>query len=38
MTNPLLAMRDWLVAEQVTLVVMEATGDTGLPGRIRGTP
>lgn len=27
MTNPLLAMRDWLVAEQVTLVVMEATGD-----------
>ena len=27
MTNPLLAMRDWLVAERVTLVVMEATGD-----------
>jgi transposase len=27
MTNLLLAMRDWLVAERVTLVVMEATGD-----------
>lgn len=27
MTNPLLAMRDWLVAQRVTLVVMEATGD-----------
>jgi transposase len=27
MTNSLLAMRDWLVAEQVSLVVMEATGD-----------
>ncbi len=27
MTNPLLAMRDWLIAERVTLVVMEATGD-----------
>lgn len=26
-TNALLALRDWLVAEQVTLVVMEATGD-----------
>ena len=26
-TNALLTMRDWLVAEQVTLVVMEATGD-----------
>lgn len=26
-TNALLAMRDWLVAEQVSLVVMEATGD-----------
>lgn len=27
MTNGLLAMRDWLVAERVSLVVMEATGD-----------
>jgi transposase len=27
MTNSLLAMRDWLVAERVSLVVMEATGD-----------
>lgn len=26
-TNDLLAMRDWLVAERVSLVVMEATGD-----------
>jgi transposase len=26
-TNALLALRDWLLAEQVTLVVMEATGD-----------
>jgi transposase len=26
-TNELLAMRDWLMAEKVTLVVMEATGD-----------
>ena len=26
-TNALLALRDWLVAEQVTLVVLEATGD-----------
>ena len=26
-TNTLLTLRDWLVAEQVTLVVMEATGD-----------
>jgi transposase len=26
-TNALLGLRDWLVAEQVTLVVMEATGD-----------
>jgi transposase len=26
-TNALLALRDWLVAEQVSLVVMEATGD-----------
>jgi transposase len=26
-TNALLAMRDWLIAEQVSLVVMEATGD-----------
>ncbi len=26
-TNALLAMRDWLVAEQVSLVVMEATSD-----------
>ncbi|WP_432423227.1 IS110 family transposase [Streptomyces pseudovenezuelae] len=26
-TNTLLELRDWLVAEQVTLVVMEATGD-----------
>jgi len=26
-TNALLAMRDWLAAEQVTLAVMEATGD-----------
>src|SRR5512133_3249022 len=27
MTNALLALRDWLVAERVSLVVMEATGD-----------
>jgi transposase len=27
MTNSLLAMRDWLVAERVSLVAMEATGD-----------
>ena len=26
-TNALLELRDWLVAEKVTLVVMEATGD-----------
>jgi transposase len=26
-TNDLLAVRDWLVAEKITLVVMEATGD-----------
>jgi transposase len=26
-TNALLELREWLVAEQVTLVVMEATGD-----------
>ena len=26
-TNELLKVRDWLVAEKVTLVVMEATGD-----------
>lgn len=26
-TNSLLELRDWLIAEQVTLVVMEATGD-----------
>lgn len=26
-TNDLLAMRDWLIAEKVSLVVMEATGD-----------
>ncbi|MGH7746189.1 MAG: IS110 family transposase, partial [Candidatus Dormibacteria bacterium] len=26
-TNALLELRDWLVAEQVTLVVLEATGD-----------
>jgi transposase len=26
-TNSLLELRDWLVAEQVTLVVLEATGD-----------
>jgi transposase len=26
-TNDLLAMRDWLLAEQVSLVVMEGTGD-----------
>jgi transposase len=26
-TNALLAMRDWLVEQQVTLVAMEATGD-----------
>ena len=31
MTNALLAMRDWLVAEQVSLVVMEATGDYWRP-------
>jgi len=27
MTNALLELRDWLVEEKVTLVVMEATGD-----------
>jgi transposase len=27
-TNALLELRDWLVAEQVSLVVMEATGDS----------
>ena len=26
-TNALLELRDWLVSEQVTLVVLEATGD-----------
>jgi transposase len=26
-TNALLELRDWLVAERVTLVVLEATGD-----------
>jgi transposase len=26
-TNALLELRDWLVAEKITLVVMEATGD-----------
>jgi transposase len=26
-TNALLALRDWLLAEQVELVVLEATGD-----------
>jgi transposase len=26
-TNALLELRDWLLAEKVTLVVMEATGD-----------
>jgi transposase len=26
-TNALLELRDWLVAEKVTLVVLEATGD-----------
>jgi transposase len=26
-TNALLELRDWLVAEQVSLVVLEATGD-----------
>ncbi|KAF5994117.1 IS110 family transposase [Streptomyces sp. WAC00263] len=31
MTNALLELRDWLVAEQVTLVVMEATGDYWRP-------
>jgi len=31
MTNALLAMRDWLVAERVSLVVMEATGDYWRP-------
>ena len=30
-TNDLLAMRDWLVAEQVSLVVMEGTGDYWRP-------
>ena len=28
-TNALLELRDWLVAEKVTLVVLEATGITG---------
>jgi transposase len=31
MTNALLAMRDWLIAERVSLVVMEATGDYWRP-------
>lgn len=31
MTNSLLELRDWLVAEKVTLMVMEATGDSGRP-------
>ncbi|MCX4409529.1 IS110 family transposase [Streptomyces sp. NBC_01764] len=31
MTNTLLELRDWLVAEKVTLVVMEATGDYWRP-------
>jgi transposase len=31
MTNALLAMRDWLMAEQVSLVVMETTGDYWRP-------
>jgi transposase len=31
MTNALLAMRDWLMAERVSLVVMEATGDYWRP-------
>jgi transposase len=26
-TNALLGLRDWLIAERVSLVVMEATGD-----------
>ena len=30
-TNALLELRDWLVAERVSLVVMEATGDYGAP-------
>ena len=30
-TNALLELRDWLVAEQVTIVVMEATGDYWRP-------
>ena len=30
-TNSLLRLRDWLVAEQVSIVVMEATGDYWLP-------
>jgi hypothetical protein len=30
-TNQVLALRDQLMAEQVTLVVMEATGDYGKP-------
>jgi hypothetical protein len=45
-TNALLELRDWLVAEKVTLVVMEATGDYVQPvGRfterhltVRGIP
>jgi transposase len=31
MTNALLALRDWLLAEQVTVVSMEATGDYWKP-------
>jgi len=27
MTNALLALRDWLLGEQVSVVSMEATGD-----------
>ena len=38
-TNSLLELRDWLVAEQVTLVVLEATGDywRGAAVECRGT-
>ena len=31
MTNALLALRDWLLAEQVSVVSMEATGDYWKP-------
>jgi transposase len=31
MTHTLLKLRDWLVDEKVTLVVMEATGDYWRP-------